>query len=193
MRKEGVSMRTDAEIMQIIDEAIRSIWVNEIRNDYENRRLLKEDTLKNALYYHLRNRIGWLCDECDLRIFTEFTDGKFRGTGRIPDMVIARMDMKKDVQYWGHAVTECLAVIEIKYKANAGAAKDIEDDCEKLRYYIEELKLESKLYMATIWECEDDPTTWIRKNAAWAKGKVTELNASFSRKTGEPQFYVAPH
>ena len=72
-------MRTDAEIMQIIDEAIKSIWVNEIRNDYENKRLLKEDTLKNAMYFHLRNRIGWLCDECDLRIFTEFTDDKFEG------------------------------------------------------------------------------------------------------------------
>ena len=193
MRKEGVSMRTDAEIMQIIDEAIQSIWENEIRNDYENRRLLKEDTLKNALYYHLRNRIGWLCDECDLRIFTEFTDDKFRGTGRIPDMVIARMDMKKDVRYWGDAVTECLAVIEIKYKANAGASRDVFADYDKLRYYVEKLNVESKLYMATIWECEDDPTTWERKNAAWAKGKVTELNASFKRGTWDMQFYVAEH
>ena len=186
-------MRTDTEIMQIIDEAIKSIWVNEIRNDYENKRLLKEDTLKNAMYFHHRNRIGWLCDECDLRIFTEFTDGKFRGTGRIPDMVIAKMDVQKDVRYWGDAVAECLAVIEIKYKANAGASKDISDDFDKLRYYIEKLNVESKLYMATVWECEDDPTTWIRKNAAWAKGKVTELNASFARGTCEPQFYIAEH
>lgn len=81
MNAGGIAMRTDEEIIRIIDEAIKSIWVNEIRNDYENRRLLKEDTLKNALYFHLRNRIGWLCDECDLRIFTEFTDDKFRGTG----------------------------------------------------------------------------------------------------------------
>ena len=186
-------MRTDAEIMQIIDEAIKSIWVNEIRNDYENKRLLKEDTLKNAMYFNLRNQIGWLCDECDLRIFTEFTDDKFRGTGRIPDMVIARMDMEKDVRYWGDAVTECLAVIEIKYKANASASRDIIADYEKLRYYIEKLNVESKLYMATIWECEDDPTTWERKNAAWAKGKVTELNASYERGTWNMRFYIAPH
>ena len=186
-------MRTDAEIMQIIDEAIKSIWVNEIRNDYENKRLLKEDTLKNAMYFHLRNRIGWLCDECDLRIFTEFTDWDFRHTGKIPDMVIARMDMEKDVRYWGDAVTECLAVIEIKYKANASASRDIIADYEKLRYYIEKLNLESKLYMATIWECEDGPTTWERKNAAWAKGKVTELNASYERGTWDMWFYVKPH
>ena len=186
-------MRSNDEIMQIIDEAIRSIWVNEIRNDYENRRLLKEDTLKNALYFHLRNRIGWLCDECDLRIFTEFTDDKFSGTGRIPDMVIARMDMEKDVRYWGEAVTECLAVIEIKYKGNFGGSKDISADYDKLRYYIEKLNVESKLYMATIWECEDDPTTWIPEDAKWAKGKVTELNASLTWGDQDSQFYVHVH
>lgn len=42
-------MRTDSEIMQIIDEAIKSVWGNEIRNDYENKWLLKENTLKVQL------------------------------------------------------------------------------------------------------------------------------------------------
>ena len=66
-------------------------------------------------------------------------------------------------------------------------------DYDKLKEYIDELKIEGKLYMATIWECEDHQTTWIRKNAAWAKGRATELNASFARGTSEPQFYVAEH
>ena len=39
--------------------------------------------------------------------------------------------MQKDVQYWGHAVTECLAVIEIKYKGNSGGARNISDDYDK--------------------------------------------------------------
>ena len=186
-------MRTDAEIIQIIDEAIKSIWVNEIRNDYENYRLLKEDTLKNVMYFHLRNRIGWLCDECDIRIFTEFTDRNFESTGKIPDMVIAKVDMSKNVSYLGKAVTECLAVIELKFKSRFAASQDIYADYEKLRYYIEELGVDCNLYMATIWEQEDDATSWVRKNAAWAKGKVTELNASFNRKDGEPQFYISPH
>ena len=47
--------------------------------------------------------------------------------------------------------------------------------------------------MATIWECEDNQTTWIRKNAAWAKGRATELNSSFAKGTSEPQLYVAEH
>ena len=186
-------MRNNQEIIQIIDDAIKSIWENEIRNDYENDRLLKEDTLKNAMYFHLRNRIGWLCDECDIRIFTEFTDWKFKATRKIPDMVIAKVDMAKDVSYLGDAVTECLAVIELKYKSGFAANKDIYADYDKLRFYIEELNIGCKLYMGTIWEQEDDATSWERKNAAWAKGKVTELNASLSRQDGNPQFYVSEH
>jgi len=48
--------------------------------------------------------------------------------------------------------------------------------------------------MATIWEYEDDASGWIRKNAAWAKGRVTELNASYKRNSDdETQFYVVKH
>ena len=108
-------------------------------------------------------------------------------------MVIAKVNMASDASHLGEAVTECIVVIELKYKRNFSASRDIYEDYDKLRFYIEELGVECKLYMGTIWECEDSRTTWERKNAAWAKGKVTELNASISRKTGEPQFYVAPH
>ena len=52
MRKEGVSMRTDAEIMQIIDEAIQSIWKTEIKHDYDENWIMNEDGLKTALYFH---------------------------------------------------------------------------------------------------------------------------------------------
>ena len=48
----------------------------------------------------------------------------------------------------------------------------------------------------SIWEnriSSDYNDNWIRKNAAWAKGKVTELNASLNWGNGEPQFYVVEH
>ena len=108
-------------------------------------------------------------------------------------MVIAKVDLKSDAPYWGYAVKECVAVIELKYKGNLAASKDIYEDYDKLKLYIEELGVKCKLYMGTIWECDDSQTTWARKNAAWAKGKVTELNASISQSTGEPQFYIAEH
>lgn len=186
-------MRSDSEIITIIDQAIRSVWVNEIRNDYENKRLLKEDTLKNAMYFHLRNRLGWLCDECNIRIFTEFTDWEFKTSRKIPDMVIAKVDMKSEDAYFGNAVTDCLAVIEFKYKSGFAANKDIYADFDKLKFYIKKLGLRSKFYMATIWEQEDYKTSWEEKNTAWAKGRVTELNASLRRSDGSPQFYVSNH
>ena len=186
-------MRTDSEIIQIIDEAIKSIWVNEIRNDYEKKRLLKEDTLKNAMYFHLRNRVGWLCDECNVRIFTEFTDWKFKHTRKIPDMVVAKVDIESDASYWGDAVTECLAVIELKFKSSFTASQDIYDDYDKLRYYIEKLGVKCKLYMATIWEYEDDETAWENENNKWAKDKLVELNASYIRGKEKMRFYVKPH
>ena len=39
------------EILAAVDEALTSVWVNEIRHDYKSGWLLKEDALKNALYF----------------------------------------------------------------------------------------------------------------------------------------------
>ena len=44
--------------------------------------------------------------------------------------------------------------------------------------------------MATIWEYEDEATSWI-DNDEWAKDKLTELNASFEN--DEMRFYVIKH
>ncbi len=182
------------ELIELIDRTIVDIWENQIKSDYKCGWLLKEDTLKNALYFHLRSKLGKVFENNDVRIFTEFTDDKFKGTGCRPDMVIARVDMNASSKYWGNNVTECLAVIEIKYKAGFTPHHDIIADYEKLKYYVQELGVTAKLYMATIWEYEDDPTNWERKNAAWAKGRLTELNASYARESeGEMRFYVYPH
>ena len=186
-------MRSDLDVIQAIDEAIISIWKHEIKADYEAGWLLKEDTLKNTLYFHLRNRLGKLFDENDIRIFTEFTDCEFKQSGYRPDMVIAKVNTDSDTNYWGDAVTKCLAVIEMKYKTGFTASEEIYADFDKLRYYVETLGIDSKLYMATIWEYEDDETAWA-KDADWLKGRVTELNASYKRGAeNEPQFYVYPH
>ena len=187
-------MIKNSEIQNIVHKTLSRIWEYDIPRDYNNRWLLKEDTLKNALYFHLRNQLKKLFDENDVRIFTEFTDGKFKGSGYRPDIVIARIDPSKQVSYWGEAVTECLAVIEIKFKTGFLPHAEIEADYEKLRYYAEDLDVTGDLYMVTIWEYEDNSTTWIRKNAAWAKGIVTELNASYEPSSDKQmRFYVYEH
>ena len=181
------------EIQTIIHKTLTEIWEKDIPGDYNDRWLLKEDTLKNALYYHLRNRLGALLDENNIRIFTEYNEGEFKRNGYRPDMIIARVDMDKEVSRWADAVTEYLAVIELKYKMGFAANKDISADYEKLQEYVKTLGVGCKLYMATIWECEDDATAWT-EDAEWNQGKVTELNASYVRDSdGIPQFYVVKH
>jgi len=133
-------MLTDKEITNMIEDALCSIWENQIKDDFDKIRILNEDTLKNAIYYHLRNRLGKLFDEQDIRILTEFTDGEFLGSGYRPDMVIAKINMTSDADCWRGAITECLAIIELKMKSRFIDNLAIYADYDKLRAYIEELR-----------------------------------------------------
>ena len=180
-------------VLKQIDEAIRYVWMNDIASDYENRWLLKEDTLKNAMYHYLRMKLSNLLEKYDLRIFTEFTDDKFQGTGYRPDMVIAKMDFEKGSRYYGNDVVECICVFELKYKAGSVSPDVIVGDYEKLRYYYEDLEVDCPMYMATIWEHEDDETSWLSDDDIWAKNRVTELNASYERGTETMRFYIKKH
>lgn len=184
----------DKEILETIHRRIKYIWEEKIKEDYIDGWLLKEDTLKNALYHHIRNELSAVFAENNIRVFTEFTDGEFKGRKKRPDMVIAAVDFDNDYSdYYGDNIKECIAVIEIKFK-NANSADTIYSDYDKLKEYIEDFGVKSHLYMATIWECNDKPTSWIRKNATWAKGRITELNASYIIGTDNiPQFYICEH
>ncbi len=185
----------DKDILETIHRRIKYIWEEKIKEDYCGGWLLKEDTLKNALYYHLRNELSSIFVENNIRVFTEFTDAEFKGSKKRPDMVIASVDFENNKQsgYYGNNVKECIVIIEIKFK-NANAVDTIYADYDKLKEYVDKLNVNANLYMATIWECEDNTSTWIKKNAAWAKGKVTELNASYVIGSDcEPQFYVYEH
>lgn len=143
-------MRTDSEITQIVHDTIKSIWENEIQNDYNNIWFMNEDTLKNALYFHLRNKLETVLVENNLRIFTEFNDAEFGRSGFRPDMVIARVDMDSDAKYWRQAVLNCPVVIELKFKSAFADKETIYADYGKLERYIEKLRVNGKLYMATI-------------------------------------------
>lgn len=192
LRNKWYDMNRD-KLIKVIDDTIKNIWENEIAYDYADGWLLKEDTLKNSFYFHLRTKLGKIFDENDIRLFTEFTDDKFRGSGCIPDMVIAKVDFDKDERYYGDYIEECLCVIEFKYKTGFNSADLIYKDYEKMCKYVKELDVNCKLYMATIWEYEDKPKNWTRKNAAWAKNLLTELNASYELGTTDMRFYVFEH
>ena len=176
----GDKLYTEQELENLIDRAIISIWKEDIPHDYKQRYLLREDTLKNAMYHHLRDKLGSLFEANDIRIFTEFTDCEFQNRGYRPDIVIAKVDMSNNVDYWGNTITRSLAVLELKYKQGSNSAiKSIEADYVKLRQYISDLNIGCRLYMATILEQEREDEPWLNNEPAWAKGQLTELNASY--------------
>ncbi|MDA8221818.1 MAG: hypothetical protein M0Z35_08950 [Desulfitobacterium hafniense] len=61
------------DVLDTIDRAIKLVWKEDILRDYNNDFILKEDTLKNAFYYHLRARLGDdFLREHNFRIFSEY-------------------------------------------------------------------------------------------------------------------------
>ena len=183
----------DKRIIKEIDNTIKYIWKYDIKKDYENNNLLMEDTVKNALYFHLRTRLGTLLDELNIKIFTEFNSDKFKGIGYRPDMVIVQIDPDMPNEFLGDCVKEYVCIIELKYKSDTySAANEIYSDYEKIRHYISEMDLNChRYYMAAIWECQPDSKKWLDEND-WAKGKLTELNADYGS-TGNMLFYVKEH
>ena len=173
------------EMIDKINLTIQRIWKYDISKDYNNGWLLKEDTLKNAFYFHLRRRLGKFFDENNIRIFTEFTEDKFKGTHCRPDMVIAKVNDNEELEY--------LAVIEFKYKKGFTTSNSIYADFKKLRKYVNDFHIGCKLYMATIWEYEDDETCWEPEKNKWAENKLVELNASYKSKPYKMRFYIKEH
>lgn len=185
-------------ITQIIDKEIKQMWLNEIAEDYREHRLLKEDSLKNAFYHHLRNRLGDdFLDKNNLRIFTEFSDGMLQGTKKVADIAIVEManPSKSYSKPLREYVENIVAIIELKYKnGSASTNENINRDVQKLKEYIQIHNIDCQYYLAVIQEAHLGKQNWVNGNAVrgWAKGKVTELTASYD-KNYEMQFDIIPY
>ena len=168
-------------VENIIHNCIKEIWMNEIQTDYTLYRLLKEDSLKNAFYHHLRSRLGdTFLDEHGLYIWTEFNDGPLKGTGKRADLAIVQLSNIDDTDYLGNAVENVVAIFELKYKATYTAVREIQGDVAKLQSYIEDDGIDCRYYLAAIREITADQDQYLDDSAGWAVGKVTELLASYT-------------
>jgi ribosomal protein S8 len=131
------------QLQETIDRAVKEVWVSNIQQDYLAFHLLKEDTLKNAIYYHLHTKLNNFLTKNNLRIFTEY-----HHKGFIADLAIVKLTvdpgrnlhLKDDVE-------SVLAVIEVKYKAD-GNEKPFVDDVRKIKSYID---TSLKIKHNTIW------------------------------------------
>jgi len=193
---------TNESISQYIHEQVKELWQNEMAADYVANRFLKEDSLKNALYHHLRNRLSnEFLQEYHLQIYTEFCDHQLKGTGKRADIAIVelnpninKMMSESDTYcYIGNCVTNIVALFELKYTEPHSAVKAIQADARKIRNYIEKDNIDCQYYLVGIQEIEREQSQYITASALWAKNKVTELIAAYNAETDSVEFHVYEH
>lgn len=179
----------DKAILTEIDRTIKEIWEIDIKNDYKDYFLLREDSLKCALYYHMRRRLEGLLIENNLRIYPEYYIN-MGGLKYRSDIVIAEIGEEK--RYLKDMVTDIVAIFELKLESGVsqGTTNVIKRDIQKMKEYRQKMKLDCQCYFAVIYEEECEYLNWIDKRTSnrWGKGCLTELNAGYI--DGEMKFEV---
>ena len=168
-------------VQKEIDRVLKSIWLNEIQQDYMENCLLKEDSLKCAIYYHLRNELEEILKENDLRIYPEFyiPEVKYRA-----DLAIVRIDPQKEETWLKDMVTDIAVIMELKYTSGTDDATInwVKNDLWKFKDYLYSAHLsECQFYFAALYESDCEWLNWLdaRSTNRWAKGRVTELVSGF--------------
>lgn len=165
-------------LRQKIDKAIKDVWLNEIRADYAEGRLLKEASLQCSMYHHLRSKLEPDLQKYDLYLYPEFYVRELR---YFADLAIVRADRSLEGASLSDRITDIAAVIELKY--GGGYAKSTSDyiksDIWKLKDYVKNLPYAPQYYFGVIYETECYWLHWADKRTSdnWGRGCLTELNA----------------
>ena len=172
-------IRLKKSILKEIDRIIKSVWISEIKKDYQNHYLRYEDDLKSALYFHLRRKLNKILQEYNLRLYTEyaFPDLRYRA-----DIVIAEINPNNTDS--GEFIRDIIAVFELKFTSGTDTSTEkwIKRDIKKLKRYLQEGGLyNTQFYFVALYPVECLYLYWMDKRAInnWANGRVTELNAGY--------------
>ena len=179
-------------VIKKIDRAIKEAWTNNINNDYRGCHLLKEDTLKSSLYYHLRRKLGTrFLEDNAIRIFTEFTDGGIKDMGFRADIAVVELG-KEGRSYLGDNIKSIIAIIELKYGCMYTSDSYFYDDINKVKSYIQYLNWDCLYYLGFIIEKEYCHPYWLdrRQTNNWANKKLAVLSASKTEGSDNLNFYV---
>lgn len=181
-------------VMKKIKSAVREIWKVEIPNDYDANFLFKEDTLKNALYYHLRTKLdNDFLERNNLGIYTEYYIDGYK-----IDLVIAEIDNEKASEtHLRECVTDLAIAMELKYKA-AAVDELYYEDVKKVVKYLTDLPYPNcHYYLGFIQEVLYDKASdfsWLNKRQRTkATGRVTELIQFLDAGTGKAVWNVIEH
>ncbi len=191
-RRKVVNM--NEKISHTIHLAIKHVWLNDLKSDYTNHFLLKEDSLKNAFYFHLRTRLGEaFLNENHIRIFTEYyVEGE-----RI-DLVVVEIDpIIAEGNYLGDVVKRVLAVVEMKYKGCFVSDTVFYKDIEKVLSFINSWGSNTSHYIAFLQEKyfkREEVVNWLSdEQAVTASGKLTELYAYWDEDSDEAVWRVVEY
>ena len=173
------------DLLTEIDRTIKTTWLNNIQNDWWDDALYLEASLKCAFYYHLRRKLASVLRENNLRIFSEYW---FAGLRLKADLVIVRLKDGWKELYPKEAVSDVLAVIELKH--TYGAEDWVKNDVRKFKRYLQEGDIDCQYYLGVIYDEECSALNWMDKRSTnhWANGRVTELDAG--RIDGHMKFEV---
>ncbi|GAB7057452.1 MULTISPECIES: hypothetical protein [unclassified Paenibacillus] len=164
-----------------VDRAIKEAWLYNIKSDYSSNFILLEDSLKNAFYFHLRNKLtDAFLRENNLRIYTEL----HTGYGERIDISVVRIDDSEKV-HLREQITDIVAVIELKHKSGTVPINPFREDINKVKTYLKRKEHpQCQYYLGFIHETEYEleETSWLspKEQATWAKGKLTELSAFYN-------------
>ena len=170
-----------------VDRAIKNIWLNQIPRDYNQHYLLEEDSLKCALYFHLRSELGdgWL-NRYRIRIYSEL----HLNNQKRADIAIVKLKPKNEREgcFLRDCIEEVLAIIELKFKGSSANSQVFYNDVYKLKEYAKSYP-DVQLYAGFIQESlyNDSNCSWFdgRQTSKWAKGRVTELLGYWDEKDEE--------
>lgn len=165
-------------VLKQVDYGIKTAWLEGISKDYSQAKLLKEDTLKSSLYFHIRSRLDNLCEMYNLRIYTEYNESILKENNMRADIAIVEMDLDEQTNYLGNQVKRVIAIVELKY---GNSPNYMSQDIDKIKKYRTLSELEGcQYYIGTLNERDyKERAFWLDKRQTnnWAKGCVTELDA----------------
>ena len=165
------------KILIEIDRIIKSIWLKNIKEDFNNNYFWHEDDIKCSFYYHLRRKLSNILKENNLRIYTEAT---FPEISFKADIIIAKID---ENGYFDNS--DIIALFELKYKDgnDQQTINYIKYDIQKFKVYLQEAGVcNAQFYFSVIYLGKFDYLQWIidkRTTNNWANGRVTELDAGY--------------
>lgn len=168
----------EQQVLDTIHHVIKHVWINEISKDYEASFLLKEDTLKNAFYYHIRRHLqDDFLKEHNLAIFTEFC---LPHTKQRVDLAIVEISPDVEGKYLSDCVVNIISVIEMKHKNASVPDIVFQNDVNKIIGYTKSIPFtDTRYYLAFIREFffwPEEVGGWLENSEQlYPVGRITEL------------------